>query len=440
MVLETTIRGRRLRITRSPAWERPKLRGSGTTTEHAKVVLEEFEHGAWTGLTTRLDEAGDLVSRMLGMNAVQFCQVALLPQGSSPGSCGGADERRKVLERLFATEVFTQVEKWLADRRAATGREAGELSTAAASIADRIAEATGAMPPREQRPAVPPPRRGEPAVEPFAEVAALPAWAAELAGGHADLRVVAEEIRAGATATLGAARAALDGGKASPRGSRATPRPSPGATRWPSTRRRSRRSRPGSTPRNAAGRAAPLVRDVQDRHQRSVQARRWAEEARAQVAGLLPPKAPEDVLAKAERDRRDEAAALEGGRATAARLRDIEREREACRPSCATLSRRTRGSPRPWTNSPASWSRAARHWTRRGSAAARPGAEAAVLDATRRLDAARRRDQVEQSRRGGGGVPRGGRRGAGRPPAGSRPAAGAARRHGGGPCRGTAGR
>ena len=131
VVLEATIRGRRLRITRSPAWERPKLRGSGTTTEHAKVVLEEFEHGAWTGLTTRLDEAGDLVSRLLGMNAVQFCQVVLLPQGEFAGFLrAGADERRRVLERLFATEVFTQVEKWLAERRAAAGRAAAELGAA----------------------------------------------------------------------------------------------------------------------------------------------------------------------------------------------------------------------------------------------------------------------------------------------------------------------
>ncbi|WP_131762168.1 AAA family ATPase, partial [Actinomadura fibrosa] len=135
VVLETTVRGRRLRITRSPAWERPKLRGSGTTVEHAKVVLEEHERGEWVGLTTRLDEAGDLVSRLLGMNATQFCQVALLPQGEFAGFLrAGADERRKVLERLFATEVFTQVEKWLAERRAATGRAAAEPAAAAASL------------------------------------------------------------------------------------------------------------------------------------------------------------------------------------------------------------------------------------------------------------------------------------------------------------------
>ncbi|MFC6935529.1 AAA family ATPase [Actinomadura yumaensis] len=163
VVLETTIRGRRLRVTRSPAWERPKLRGSGTTGEHAKVLLEEYADGEWTGLSARLDEAGDLISRLLGMNATQFCQVALLPQGEFAGFLrAGAEERRKVLERLFATEVFTQVEKWLAERRAATRREAAELSAAASSIADRIAETTGADAPREAVPLVPEPRQGAP--------------------------------------------------------------------------------------------------------------------------------------------------------------------------------------------------------------------------------------------------------------------------------------
>src|SRR5690606_20424849 len=189
VVLETTIRGRRLRITRSPAWERPKLRGSGTTTEHAKVLLEEFEDGAWVGLSTRLDEAGDLISRLLGMTAVQFCQVVMLPQGEFAGFLrAGADERRKVLERLFATEVFTQVEKWLADR---------------------IAGTAGAPPPRD-RPVVPQPRRAEPAAEPFAEVETLPGWAAELAAGHEDVRAATEELRREAAEALEAARGALE--------------------------------------------------------------------------------------------------------------------------------------------------------------------------------------------------------------------------------------
>ena len=39
--LEATLGGRRMRITRKPEQERPKLRGTGTTTEQAKVLLEE---------------------------------------------------------------------------------------------------------------------------------------------------------------------------------------------------------------------------------------------------------------------------------------------------------------------------------------------------------------------------------------------------------------
>src|SRR5687768_2734361 len=68
VVLEVTIRGRRLRVTRSPAWQRPKQRGTGTTLEQAKVLLEELvPSGEWTGLTTRMDEAGDLIGGLLGM-------------------------------------------------------------------------------------------------------------------------------------------------------------------------------------------------------------------------------------------------------------------------------------------------------------------------------------------------------------------------------------
>jgi len=39
--LEATLGGRRMRITRKPEQERAKLRGTGTTTEQARVLLEE---------------------------------------------------------------------------------------------------------------------------------------------------------------------------------------------------------------------------------------------------------------------------------------------------------------------------------------------------------------------------------------------------------------
>ncbi|NDU75465.1 AAA family ATPase [Actinomadura sp. DSM 109109] len=399
VVLEATIRGRRLRVSRSPAWERPKLRGSGTTTEHAKVVVEEFEHGGWVGLTTRLDEAGDLVTRMLGMSAVQFCQVAMLPQGEFAGFLrAGADERRKVLERLFAAEVFAQVEKWLADRRAATGREAAESGARAVSIADRICETTGAAPP-VPRPAVPAPRRGEPSAEPSAEVEALPAlpaWAAELAGGQRDVRAVVEELRAGAAAALRAAREKLEEARAL--AARRRRHAEALARRDALAARAEEKSRLASRLDAAAraDRVVPLVRDVQVRYGEASRARRWAEETRSRAAALLPPKAPPDVLAKAERDRRDEVAALEGRRAGAARLRQVGREREALAAELPRLEPEDARIRAALAELPALVEeRRAALGEARMAAAGRSGAEAAVRDAARRLDAARRRDQVE---------------------------------------------
>ncbi|MFS2291475.1 MAG: SMC family ATPase [Actinomadura sp.] len=397
VVLETTIRGRRLRITRSPAWERPKRRGSGTTTEHAKVLLEEFEDGAWVGLSTRLDEAGDLISRLLGMTAVQFCQVVMLPQGEFAGFLrAGADERRRVLERLFATEVFTQVEKWLAERRAATGREAAELGAAASSVADRIAGTAGAPPPRDP-PAVPPPRRAEPAAEPFAEVEALPAWAAELAAGHEDLRAAAEELRREAAEALESARGALEDARALADRQR---RHADALARREALREHAEeRSRTGSRLDAAAraDRVAPLVHAVQRRHEEARRARRRADETRAAAGSLLPPGASEDVLAKAERARRDEVAALEGVRGQAARLRQVKREREALDAELRRLEPEDARIAATLDELPGVVdARRAELDEARVAAAGLGGAEAAVREAERRLDAAQRLDRLEQ--------------------------------------------
>src|SRR3954467_6588364 len=40
--LEATLAGRRIRVTRSPEYDRPKKSGSGTTTQKGKVLLEEL--------------------------------------------------------------------------------------------------------------------------------------------------------------------------------------------------------------------------------------------------------------------------------------------------------------------------------------------------------------------------------------------------------------
>ena len=120
MVLELTAAGRRLRITRSPEFERPKLRGTGTTSVQAKVVLEELVRGAWVPRATRNDEAALVIHDVVGMGLEQFAKVVLLPQGDFAAFLRASPEqRREVLERLFDTQRFTDIEQWLADRRRA---------------------------------------------------------------------------------------------------------------------------------------------------------------------------------------------------------------------------------------------------------------------------------------------------------------------------------
>ena len=152
--LELTVRDRRLRITRSPAWDRPKRRGSGTTPEQARTLVEAERNGRWQTLTTRNDEAGQLVHDLTGMSAEQFCQVVLLPQGAFADFLrAGAEERRPLLERLFATGRFSDVERWLAERRRTTRRTVEEGEQRLAQLVARVAEVTGEQPPDEQGPA-----------------------------------------------------------------------------------------------------------------------------------------------------------------------------------------------------------------------------------------------------------------------------------------------
>ncbi len=62
VTLEATLSGRRFRIVRSPAWERPKLRGDGLTTQPAVVTSPSCVEGGWQPLSSRIDETGDLVT------------------------------------------------------------------------------------------------------------------------------------------------------------------------------------------------------------------------------------------------------------------------------------------------------------------------------------------------------------------------------------------
>ena len=144
VVLEVTLGQRRFRLERSPAWQRPKRRGAGMTTQQASVTMSEQRAGAWAPLSSRLDETGDLVGRLLGMNLTQFTQVAMLPQGRFQNFLRAkSDERHQLLQKLFRTGRFAEVERWLRDRRLELSRADVTTHQRAAEVVNRISEATG---------------------------------------------------------------------------------------------------------------------------------------------------------------------------------------------------------------------------------------------------------------------------------------------------------
>ena len=139
--LECTVRGRRIRISRSPRWERPKKRGSGTLVENQKVIVEENTGGRWEGVTNRPDEAGQFIGGLVGLTLDQFCQIVLLPQGEfSRFLRASAKDRRTALERIFDTGVFRELEDWFSEHAARLRREVEAADLRVRESAGRIAE------------------------------------------------------------------------------------------------------------------------------------------------------------------------------------------------------------------------------------------------------------------------------------------------------------
>ena len=150
VTLELTLAGRRLQIVRTPAWQRPKKRGTGTTTQQASVRLCERRGETWHPLCTRLDEAGHQITHLVGLNLTQFCQVAMLPQGRFQAFLRArSEERHKLLQQLFRTARFEDVERWLVDRRRSLRRESLAHHDRVADLVSRLSEADASPIPRE---------------------------------------------------------------------------------------------------------------------------------------------------------------------------------------------------------------------------------------------------------------------------------------------------
>ncbi|WIB27092.1 SMC family ATPase [Curtobacterium sp. MCSS17_015] len=109
------------RVRRTPSYDRPKQRGSGTIRQQASAQLWRLADPAdlvGEPLSHRAPEIGAEVARVVGLNRDQFLQTVVLPQGEfarflrSPG-----EDRRRLLQSLFGTAVYDRTADELAARR-----------------------------------------------------------------------------------------------------------------------------------------------------------------------------------------------------------------------------------------------------------------------------------------------------------------------------------
>ncbi|MBO8188586.1 AAA family ATPase [Streptomyces spirodelae] len=149
VVLELTVAGRRLELTRAPEQLRPKARGTGLTRERARCELRAWDPatGQWHGLSRSHQETGEEIKQALGMSKDQFCQVVLLPQGDFARFLrSGAEDRAKLLGRLFDTGRFAAVEEELARMRKGAQQEVATADEELLGLAHRMRQAVGDPP------------------------------------------------------------------------------------------------------------------------------------------------------------------------------------------------------------------------------------------------------------------------------------------------------
>ena len=144
MRLDFTVQDRRFVVRRTPEWTRPKRRGTGLLTEKASASITETTGGGERFLSSRAAEVGLQVGSLMGMNASQFVQVALLPQGEFQTFLrASSQDRHDVLQQLFRTDRFARIETWVGDHSRRLVEQADTGRSTVQRLLDTVADRAG---------------------------------------------------------------------------------------------------------------------------------------------------------------------------------------------------------------------------------------------------------------------------------------------------------
>lgn len=99
--------GHTWRVWRHPRQPRPKKRGSGTTIAPADATLHRLDGEQWVAVEHRWEAVNQRCRSLIGLEAEQFQQVVLLPQGRFEQVLNARSaERQDLLRTLFQSELY----------------------------------------------------------------------------------------------------------------------------------------------------------------------------------------------------------------------------------------------------------------------------------------------------------------------------------------------
>ena len=105
--------GKQYRVRRSPAYERAKKRGEGTTNSLAEAELEFFDGRP---IVTKVELVTKEVEKIIGLSKTQFSQIAMIAQGQFRELLvAETKERREIFRHIFETGNYDKLQQKVSD-------------------------------------------------------------------------------------------------------------------------------------------------------------------------------------------------------------------------------------------------------------------------------------------------------------------------------------
>lgn len=152
VTLDFMVRGERFRVEREPEYERrARKKKTGATDEvainqkSAKIYRVAYTDGkeSLEALVQNKGKVTDKVVELLGLDAEQFCQVIVLPQGMTRELLTEkSSDRERIYETLFNTGIYVAIERELKQRKEDIDQQTGALTFKATQLLEKAGVTT----------------------------------------------------------------------------------------------------------------------------------------------------------------------------------------------------------------------------------------------------------------------------------------------------------